>query len=210
MNQIPPVLIFRLFPELINARWGYLNANEMAKDICTALDVDSTKSNLFLDPYLAERWLNFIHKIKEIQYSWGGWLEDRSVLWSGHYQKPGECVHLGIDVNVPVGTPVYMPINGKLVHSFNDPDQNGGWGGKLIFQYKGGYLVLGHLDEIPNDLDADYEQGKKVGVIAKTERNGGWFPHLHVQTMRKFDPDVDGYSAYYTGIEKAFPNPIEL
>lgn len=210
MNQIPPVLIFRLFPELINARWGYLHANNVAKDLCTALDIDPTNFNPFLDPSFFKRWITFVHKIREIEYSWGGWLEDRSTIWSGHYQKPGECVHLGIDVNVPAGTPVYMPTKGRLVYSFKDPDQNGGWGGKLIFKCKGGFLILGHLDDIPSDLDIMYDEGKRVGVIAEQDCNGGWFPHLHVQTMRKFDPDVDGYSAYYTGIEKAFPNPVEI
>lgn len=205
-----PVLIYRLFPQLINSRWGYLNFNAIAAHLGIALELKADSPNPFLDQATVERWMNFIHKVKEIDFSWGGWLEDRAKLWRGHYQKPDECIHLGIDINVPVDTQVYMPVSGKLVHSFNDPDQEGGWGGKLIFECKDFYLVLGHLKNIDNDLGAEYHHGDIVGVIAETDKNGGWFPHLHVQVMKNFVPDVDGYSAYYRGIEGDYPNPIEI
>lgn len=211
ISHSPPVLIYRLFPQFLEAKWGYFNLNESATDFCTTvLRLDPKKENPFLDQYFLSIWMNYVHRTKGIDYSWGGYLEDRSTLWRGHYQKPGECVHLGIDVNVPAGTPVSMPVTGTLVHSFQDPDQIGGWGGKLIFKCQEGYLILGHLDEIPTDLGTLYPQGKKVGIIAEEKRNGGWFPHLHVQRANRFVADVDGYSAYYDGIESIYPNPVEL
>lgn len=102
---------------------------------------------------------------------------------------------------------------GILRHSFLDPDQNGGWGGKLIFELtsgfaQGNFMVLGHLKDIPKDIGTKYSPGEIVGVVAGADTNGGWGPHLHFQLCREFVPDVDGYAALYEGIEKDFPDPL--
>lgn len=208
-----PRLIEKFFPDLWGEEWGYVNVNEIATDLCELLGIKADDPNPFLDSDTVDKWMGFIHKQKEIQYSWGGYLEDRSILWRGHYHKPGEVIHLGIDINVPEGTPVRMPGWGVLKHSFMDPDQNGGWGGKLIFEMtsdvgQGNYMVLGHLREIPKDIGTKYSPGEQVGVVGGAHENGGWGPHLHVQLCREFNPDVDGYGPLYDGIEKDFPDPL--
>lgn len=205
-------LIKSLFPQ-IEGEWGYVNVAKIAECIVGNMGLQTHDPNPFLDPVIVDRWMEFVHDIKEIDYSWGGYLEDRSVLWRGHYHQPGEVIHLGVDVNVPAGTEVFMPTWGILAHSFQDPDQNGGWGGKIIFQcttgaFEGLYLIFGHLKDIPHDIGTKYIPGQKIGVIAEAEINGGWAPHLHVQLMREFLPNVDGYAAHYEGIEDDFPNPV--
>lgn len=209
--EITPHLIGRFFPDLQFAEWGYLDFNEIAAELQSLLKLGDNDPNPFLDPDSLDKWFAFVYKLKEIEYSWGGWLEDRSSLWRGHYHKPGECIHLGVDINVPENTPVLMPTWGKLVHSYQDNDQQGGWGGKVIFEVKDQhYMVLGHLKNIPGDLGTKYSPGEPIGRVAEQALNGGWSPHLHVQVMRNFVPDVDGYGPMYEGIELDFPDPMEF
>lgn len=208
-----PRLIEKFFPDLWNEEWGYVNVNEIATDLCALLNITEADPNPFLDPEAVDKWMGFVHKQKRITCSWGGYLEDRAILWRGHYHKPGHTVHLGIDINVPEGTEVKMPSWGILRHSFLDPDQNGGWGGKLIFEMtsgigQGNFMVLGHLRDIPTDVGSKFSPAEHLGYIAGADSNGGWGPHLHVQFCREFKPDVDGYAANYDGIEKDFPDPL--
>lgn len=196
----------RLFRTL-RGKWGYINLNEIATDLSVLLGLQLEHENPFLDPGTCEDWKNFIHKVKGIQYSYGGWMEDRSVVWTGHYHEKDHVLHLGTDFYVPEGTPVYLPSQGTLVHSFVDTDQNGGWGGKLIFRIGDRYAVFGHLTDIVSEIGLTYGAGMMVGKIAGADKNGGWNPHLHLQVMTKFDPNVDGYAKKYDGIELDFPNP---
>jgi hypothetical protein len=168
--------------------------------------------NPFLDPNLCERFKNIVHKIMGVEYSWGGYMEDRSKLWADSYLKPGEATHLGIDYYVPAGTFVHLPCSGTLLYSHDDKDQNGGWGGKLIFCTKNGYLILGHLDgqHMANEIDKIHQFGDIVGVVADADKNGGWNPHLHLQVALIYNPEVDGYAKPYDGIERDFPDPSML
>jgi hypothetical protein len=211
MNKITQDVLNRIFPSLSHARWAEVNQNEIAEYALELMGVQPDHPNPFLDPEVVDKWMYFVHKLLKCDYSYGGFLEDRSTLWRGHYHKPGHLIHLGNDINVPEGTIVHMPTFGKLVHSFIDPDQEGGWGGKLIFETVNecpAYLLFGHLRGIPSDIGAMYEPGQPIGMIAGKELSGGWSPHLHLQQMREFIPDVDGYGAMYEGIEKDFVDPL--
>jgi len=201
-------VIRRLLPNL-EGDWAKLNINDIAVDACKLLNVGPNDPNPFLDPETVDNWLEFAHKLLGCDYSYGGYLENRSTLWRGHYHKPGEMIHLGVDLNVPEGEIVAMPTWGKLVYSFNDPDQNSGWGGKLIFECDQGYLLFGHLKNIPNDIGTIYSPDQYVGVVAEAKCNGGWVPHLHVQLMKEFNPNVDGYGPLYAGIENDYIDPLE-
>lgn len=221
----------KFFPKM-EGEWGFVDFNKVATEFqelispIKALDAaDWREQNLLLDPYVAGAVAKFVRKIKGIDYCFGGYMEDRSALWEGHYMKPGEVTHLGVDLGVPAITSdghdvyVHLPVEAKLVHSFLDPDQDGGWGGKLIFEYKNcdvigddeepRYLVLGHLKRIVTDIGTVYPTDAIVGRIAETSCNGGWSPHLHVQCMTKLVPDIDGYGPHYEGIENDFPDPLK-
>lgn len=196
-----------LFPELEDS-WKYLNLGELAKEVVS-------DNNPLLNPENCAIWVEEVHVKNNTKYSYGGYLEDRSILWKGHYHKPGHAIHLGIDYNVPAGTLVHMPCDGLLIYSNLDEDQNGGWGGKLIFDTEDKncpFLILGHLSDIPT-IGKIFKKGDVVGKIANYPYNGNWFPHLHVQTASCFKingvdvTSVDGYSNLYEGIEKDFPNP---
>lgn len=192
-----------LFPSLKTARWGYLNLAEEHRRSGFRKD----GQNLLLDPGVCDDWIRQLHQERRIDYSHGGYLEDRSLLWQGSYIKPDEGWHLGIDYNVPEGTAVCLPISAKLMLSSVDPDKRWGWGGKLVFEAKGMFLILGHLREMVAETEHIYERGSEVGVIASPLSNGGWYPHLHVQIAGRLDLSLDGYGQIYQGIEEDFPRP---
>jgi hypothetical protein len=205
-KMLPP-LLWGLFPELSGGRWGEININEIAIDLVGLLGLDKLENNPFLDPYYCDRWKEFILKVKGLDYAYGGYMEDRSVVWHGHYMQPGHFLHLGVDYYVPVNTPVHLPTRAKLVYSLKDGDEAGGWGGMMIFQWLHGYFLMAHLKDIMEDVGKTYEQKDVVALIAEPARNGGWSPHLHLQCSPKDMTTVDGYWKHYDGIEQDFPNP---
>lgn len=148
-----------------------------------------------------------VHERLGIEFSYGGYLEDRSFLMRDHYQKVGWTWHLGIDYTVPAGTPVHIPMGATLASFTVDKDQDGGWGGKAVFKAQDHFLIFGHLNKITPKHS--YEAGDLIGTIAPFESNGGWFPHLHVQAVRSYlNPhEVDGYARLYEGIDLDFPRP---
>jgi hypothetical protein len=201
----------RLFPGLQQAVWTYINLGELSREL------PMHEKNPLLDPEKFKMWLRAQHdklcslNSRATTYSYGGYLEDRSRLWRGHYMKPGCAWHLGIDFNVPTYTPVHMPTHGELISATHDPDQNGGWGGKIIFRLDdGNYLILAHLRlREYYETGSRYPVGHQIGFIADPQHNGCWHPHLHVQIVHKdMDPNtVDGYGALYVGVEYDFPRP---
>lgn len=187
-----------LFPQFAHDKWVEVNINEIALQYADA-PLDATESH----------WVETLRQVLDADHIWGGWMEHRDFVLRNHYHKDmGQDYfwHLGIDYTVPVHSLVHLPIDATLVYSFQDPDQDGGWGGKLIFKSTKGFFVLGHLDQIVTEQKS-YSAGDVVGRVAAEGVNGNWFPHLHIQCLRNFKPDVDGYSSHYEGIEQDFPNP---
>lgn len=194
-------LYHSLFPQLKNNKWAEVNLNAIA------LEYDNSETKVSSED--EEHWVNQLHKMMGVNHSWGGWMEGRHHLLRHQYNKGvGEdhFWHLGVDYNVPAGTNVHLPIDAELVYCEMDPDQDGGWGGKLIFKHDKCYFIFGHLDSIVTELKA-YKAGEVVAKVGDRTLNGNWFPHLHVQCMRELNVKVDGYSHRYKEIEVDFPNP---
>lgn len=186
-------LIKAMFPNLEGV-WKEMNLN----DYTESLKKDSRGTfNEWVISYDAD-------------YLWGGWMEDREVVLADTYLPSGGRIHLGVDYWVPEGEVVHLPTDGKLVYSRHDPDQDGGWGGKVIFDINGIYHIFGHLKDLADQVGQVYPKGAKIGVVAPFESNGGWHPHLHLQCMRTLNVNVDGYSKRYDGMEHDFPNPGEI
>lgn len=197
-----------MFPTL-KGSWGTLNLEEIARDLMALLGLNDKSPNPFLNPHYCEAWKNFLLKIKGVDYAWGGYMEDRSAVWRGSYLEAGCAHHVGVDYYVALGTPLYVPRRAKLIHSVMDQDQEGGWGGKLTFEWEGGYFMLAHLDNIVTDVGRVYEN-EQVATIGSPEVNGGWSPHLHLQCMREPWFEVDGYMKLYDEIEKDYPDPMTI
>lgn len=200
-------MISDLFPQLDNTQWAILDLNEEAQKLFTK---SPTPHNRLLDPEVCQKWIESLHAERGADYSWGGWMEDRSFLWRDHYHHPGRMTHLGVDYNVPAGTQVHLPYGGKLLCAEQDPDQNGGWGGRAIYEIRGLYVIFAHLSEVEGTVGRLYPAGTLIGRVGNHKTNGGWYPHLHLQCMRRYNLSVDGYGPNdeYTRIE--FPDPMHL
>jgi hypothetical protein len=207
MFHSKPDIAYFLFPELFG-KWGEINLNEIASDFADLLGpYGPPELNPFLDPHHCTKFKDFVAKVKGVDYLWGGYGEDRSFMWHGSYILEGQGFHRGVDFFVPQGSKVCLPTAAKLVHASYDPDQDIGWGGKLIFQWLHGYFIMGHLKNTVQEIGKTYRLQEFVGEVAEPELNGGTSPHLHLQCMVNYDENADGYGAALN-LEMEFPNPL--
>lgn len=206
-----------IFPSL-KGTWKKVNLNYHAIGMVT------NQFNPLLILNVQKNFINEVHLYNRTDYSYGGYLEDRSTLWKGHYHDPDKMTHLGIDFNVPAGTDVYLPFLGALVFKTHDKDQHGGWGARCDFKHcdwtnhaNDFYFILAHLDPDSISLEVDDNtflgKGIKIGKVGDSDINGGWFPHLHLQCVSAneyeahADPmEIDGYGGG-NELKQKFPNP---
>jgi murein DD-endopeptidase MepM/ murein hydrolase activator NlpD len=134
----------------------------------------------------------------------GGYFEPR-VLYSRSEHFGGEearSLHLGVDVWMPAGTPVYAPLD-AVIHSFGDNQGFGNYGPTLILESrlegKALYVLLGHLSraDLKNwSKGAKVKAGTQVGTLGPFPENGDWPPHVHVQLMS----DMQGLEGDFFGV----------
>jgi murein DD-endopeptidase MepM/ murein hydrolase activator NlpD len=143
-------------------------------------------------------------KIAKKRFAFGGYAEDRDV-----YRNPAlfgggnpRTVHLGLDIWCKPGTPIHMPVNGKI-HSFRDNQAVGDYGPTIITEHslhgESFYLLFGHLnrDSLRNlEKDKTFAQGEKIGELGDHLENGNWPPHLHFQIIR----DIGDHEGDYPGV----------
>ncbi|MBX3015170.1 MAG: aminotransferase class III-fold pyridoxal phosphate-dependent enzyme [Caldilineaceae bacterium] len=127
-------------------------------------------------------------------------------------------VHLGIDLFLPAGAPVYAPLAG-VVHSFADNAYDQDYGPTLILQHtiatdegpqaRGEltfYTLYGHLDEdalVDRYPGQAIEKGEKMGSIGNHPRNGNWPPHLHFQLITDLLGEAGGFSGVAAPSQRA-------
>ncbi len=193
-----------LFPWLRNGKWARANVAELYE----RLPVDSLDKSPAIDPEWCRGMMESLHAELGVDFTFGGYMEDRSKLWKGHYHKPDQMMHLGIDYNVPADVPVYTPVGGRVVLLEEDPDQGGGWGSRLILKVNENlFVIFAHLYQVHGLLGRNIGKGEPIGLVAPSDKNGGWYPHLHVQCMRKYDRAADGYGANSPQTVHDFPDP---
>ena len=140
----------KLFPQLADRRWGSIDLDALAR-IDFPGSGRARGDNPLNDPEVCRGWVERLHERMGVESSFGGYLEDRSHLWRGHYQEAsGRFVHLGVDYNVPAGTEVFAPCPLVVHEARADPDQDGGWGGRVIFRVPGSdlFVILAHLEHV--------------------------------------------------------------
>ncbi|MCP4876966.1 MAG: peptidoglycan DD-metalloendopeptidase family protein [Gammaproteobacteria bacterium] len=140
----------------------------------------------------------------------GGYLENRSLyqhtdLFQGDRER---CIHIGVDVFMPAGTPLYAPLDAR-VQSFANRQVFGDYGPVIILQHLLGesefHSLYGHLSEssLAGLFDGKaFVAGEKIGEIGPRPVNGNWPPHLHFQLVR----DMQDYRGDYPGVVR----PAEL
>ena len=219
-NNIP-----MLFPTLKNKKFGYVNLDLEARKWIAEKKADQ-KSNPLLDPKVCQEMVNDVNRKYGLDFSYGGWMEDRSFLWRGSYLDEKKIyIHLGIDLSVPAGTPVAATFDAEVVKIDDDYPEVGGWGTRVILKHKTEllYFIFAHLDRKAECNAGDML--KRGGIFAKAGKppfNGNWFEHLHLQAIteeyyreieeKNLWDELDGYGSE-KDIKlnaKRFPDPIKF
>lgn len=193
-----------IFPTLIDSIWSEVNLGE--ESLLNYPKNDDI--NPLLDPQFCNEWIKGIANKIGADFTWGGHFEDRKHLWRGYYDSSPKVTHLGIDYNVPSGTPVTVPRDCEVVHSWADDCIHNGWGGRLILKLaesweNAPYLLLGHLSHTNLPVIGDkFLAGEIVAKTGIPIENGGWFPHLHVQCInedffQEYKDDLKELDGYY-------------
>ncbi len=103
--------------------------------------------------------------------------------------------HRGLDIPVPVGTPVYAPFAGVVERIDRAGVGRGVTNGHAIFIRSNGYLwAFLHLSVVVAPAGTWVQRGQLIGRTGQTGRATG--PHLHVQV---YDPSgrlVDPMTVY--------------
>src|SRR5690606_8831488 len=86
--------------------------------------------------------------------------------------------HNGIDLSMPIGTPIFSPTDGVVKNIVDYGDKNIGKG-IIIETEDGSTLILGHLSDTTNvEVGQSVEFGDLLALSGNTGRSTG--AHLHV------------------------------
>jgi murein DD-endopeptidase MepM/ murein hydrolase activator NlpD len=136
----------------------------------------------------------------------GKYAEDRRFLYRDRDAFQNDetlrSIHLGIDLTVPVATPIFSPLDAQ-VFTVNYRPENGDYGSMIILEHQleeqHFYTLYGHLCQscCPKWQKGErITAGQQIACIGAMDINGGWPPHLHFQIIR----DLAGYTDDFPGI----------
>lgn len=138
----------------------------------------------------------------------GGYLEDRVIYRrSAHFAgEASRTLHLGVDLWLAAGTPVYAPLPGTI-HSFQDNRGFGNYGPTIIVEHRPEghtfYTLYGHLSRaslLPLSEGQTVTPDQPLATIGNFPENGDWPPHLHFQVMT----DLLGWKGDFPGVAALF------
>jgi 4-aminobutyrate aminotransferase-like enzyme/Ser/Thr protein kinase RdoA (MazF antagonist) len=150
----------------------------------------------------------------------GRYNEARPIYTSESYRQEGNdgpewrTVHLGIDLFMEPGSPIFAPLDGTI-HSFRNNSAPLDYGptiilqhtvdeGRLTFFTLYGHLSLDSLDGLAPGMPVMC--GTQIGKIGDIAVNGGWPPHLHFQIIT----DLLGKSGDFPGVGRPNQRPLWL
>ena len=212
-----------LFPELKNLYSSLINLDHEARK--WLVEHPSNGTNPLLEPTICQAFIDACHRNLGVDFSYGGYLENRSTLWRGSYlDQDQRYIHLGVDFNVPAGTSVAINQPATIIRIDNDYPEEHGWGTRVVIQEPGTNVVMlyAHLDQQLNVAVGDkLETGSIIGRVGLPPYNGDWFPHLHVQVidlnhyhalLENSLQDLDGYGRpeELDSLKKLFPDPMKF
>ena len=96
--------------------------------------------------------------------------------------------HLGLDVIVPLGTPLHAPLD-AVVQACEYEEGEGNYGGWVLLKHASHrfepfYSLYGHLcrDRLPK-VGRAFPAGAAFAQIGDFHENGNWFHHTHIQVI---------------------------
>ena len=187
LSDICDTITYMIFPSLRGKRVKEIDINKMAETWLTAhADLHATRNPL-LDPATCQSMLDEFYADEGIDYSYGGYMEDRSIVWHDSYlAKTGSYVHLGVDFNAPSGTPVAVDIRAQVLFTDDDSPLDGGWGAHVMMKALDHdiYLLYAHLGrDITCNAGDVLQPGGTFARVGTPETNGHWYPHVHGQAL---------------------------
>ncbi len=159
------------------------------------------------------------------RYQWGlaPYLEPRDSLLADCPQMVAEkrFIHLGLDVIVPLGTPLNAPLD-ATVQASGYEDGEGNYGGFVLLRhespfYQTFYSFYGHLckDRLPS-AEESFTAGTPFAEIGDFHENGNWFYHTHIQVITRAGLEQGYMSKGYCGkqdlavMNELCPSPIPI
>jgi hypothetical protein len=126
------------------------------------------------------------------RHGWGfaSYLERRQTLLGDCPQMVEEqrFYHLGVDIIVPVGTPLLAPLAATVVVADYEAGE-GNYGGYVLLRHEDRrfdtfYSLYGHLSRsnLPR-VGSLRQAGEPFAVIGDFYENGHWFYHTHLQII---------------------------
>jgi murein DD-endopeptidase MepM/ murein hydrolase activator NlpD len=182
-------------------------------------------ANPLLDPAACQKMMDEIHREYGVDWSYGGYLEDRRHLWKGSYlEASGNFLHLGVDMTVPRGTEVAATFEARVMLVDEDSDRDGGWGTRVFLKPERAgaaplVFIYAHLEHPRCEPGEPLSPGAVFAAVGGPPANGNWHAHLHVQAVRAtvfheillahFD-ELDGYGppAGREALQADFPDPL--
>ncbi len=175
------------------------------------LGVETVEFGLAPDPGDARAWTDLLFgKMRAMgaEVGIGRYDEVRQWYTSDIFQSPGDgapewrTVHLGVDLFLNPGSPVYAPFD-AVVHSLACNIGNLDYGPTVILEHADGdvrfWTLYGHLaDDVLSSLTPGQAipRGTIFASIGSYPNNGNWAPHLHFQIIT----DTLGMEGNFPGV----------
>ena len=208
----PEVEIQPLFAGLAGA--PFVTDMSVGASVFDAVDV--------LDQQAFQAWLDTSMKGR---FTWGlaSYLENREAVLTQFPQmrKEQRYFHLGLDIIVPLGTPLCAPLD-AVVAASDYEEGEGNYGGNVLLRHDSPffetfYSLYGHLnrEKLPAS-GTRFAAGETFAWIGDFHENGNWFYHTHLQVITQKGYDEGWISKGYCSaadlavIDRLCPNPLSL
>jgi hypothetical protein len=192
------------------------------------LEVDmSVHSTIFdtIDVRDQKGFQKLLDDMMKDKYTWGvsSYLENREIVLSPCPQMVEEkrFYHLGLDVIVPLGTPLYAPLDSRVKESGYEAGE-GNYGAHVLLMHESSdfetfYSFYGHLnkEKLPA-LGTKFAAGEVFSYIGDFYENGNWFYHTHLQIITQKGLEQGYLSKGYCAasdlaqMEDLCPSPLSL
>ncbi len=151
------------------------------------------------------------------EFSIGKYDEVRPEMYVTPIFKGIRNIHVGIDINGPIGTPCMAFTDGIISHFGYNPEP-GDYGNVIILQHNISgmdiWALYGHLSSESiegKSVGQKVGRGETIAWFGPENQNGGWEPHLHFQ-LSLIEPrthDLPGVVSSEDRIQalRAYPDP---
>ena len=198
LNQISPEPLYVLDPNIPPQAFTPLDLSVTNQE----LQKINTASSKDLEAYVFG-----VIQSKNAKVGYGGYNETRNLYQrSLHFNQNDVTternIHLGMDLWIEAGTPIFATLEGKI-HSFKNNANYGDYGPTIVLRHEiegvEFYTLYGHLSlESLSALEVGQtiQKGECLATLGDASVNGDYPPHLHFQIIK----DMQGLHGDYPGV----------